>query len=233
MSSLEKTPAVRREIPAVYKAVRAVGTFRPKFNPSNGKIFSDELNVIGTAFWLSEFKVLITCAHVVQAILGLPLELAGLLVVGNAGKYRRAIIDQIDLRHDIAVLRLVDEENKFLSGMELQKESDDGLVIIDKYPNVSTEVSYSGFPLGEQLLNQIHASTYSEGVIGIQRRENEIRKEIQVSGAVVGGFSGSPVVMKGTDEVIGMLSNGPEKSANIFMAISWEHIKAAADLANS
>lgn len=219
--------------PIMYKSVRAVGTFKPKFNPKDGKIFSDELNVIGTAFWLKDYKVLVTCAHVVQGLINAPLELTGLLVVGNTGNYKRAIVDSIDLRHDLATLRLVNNENKFLTGQDLDNEVIDGLEIIDEYPNVSTEVSYAGFPLGNQLLNQLHAPTYSEGVIGIQKRENEIKKEIQVSGAVVGGFSGSPVVLKNSNKIIGIVSNGPQLSSNIFMATSWEHIKAIAELSNS
>ena len=79
--------------PKVNNAVRAVGTLRPKFAPKGGKVFSDELNVIGTAFWLKNEKALLTCAHVVQNLIGGPLEVAGLLVVGNAGNYRRAVID--------------------------------------------------------------------------------------------------------------------------------------------
>lgn len=223
--------------PQVYKAVRAVGTFRPKFNPVNGKIFSDELNVIGTAFWLKNYKVLITCAHVVQNLLGAPLEVTGLLVVGNSGNYRRAVIDNIDLKHDLAVLRLIGNDNMPLDGEELINEASDGLEIVTEYPEVSTVVSYAGFPLGNQLLDQLHSPTYAEGVVGVQKKDNGLRKEIQISGPVAGGFSGSPVVDKNNNEkVIGIISNGPQigqSGSMIFMSISWEHIKAIADLANS
>jgi V8-like Glu-specific endopeptidase len=220
--------------PDVYKSVRAVGTFKPKFNPRDGKVFSDELNVVGTAFWLKEYKVLVTCAHVVQNLLGAPLEIAGLLVVGEAGNYRRAVVDNIDLKHDLAVLRLINNDNTPLSGEELEKESEKGLVLANSYNAVGTSVAYAGFPLGNQLLNELHSPTYAEGVIGVARRENDLRKEIQISGPVAGGFSGSPVVLKDdTAQLVGIVSNGPKASGSIFMAISWEHVKAIAELANS
>lgn len=221
--------------PKVYKAVRAVGIFRPKFNPVNGKIFSDELNVIGTSFWLKDYKVLVTCAHVVQNLLGAPLEVAGLLVVGNSGNYIRAVIDNIDLRHDLAILRLIGANNMPLSGAELEKELSDGLEIIDTYQEVGSAVAYAGFPLGNQLLDQLHSPTYTEGVIGVQKKNNGLRKEIQISGSVTGGFSGSPVVLKNNNKVIGIVSSGPQNggSGSIFMSISWEHIKAIASLSNS
>ena len=81
--------------PQVYKAVRAVGVVRPTYQPQN-KIFGNNLQVIGTAFWLKNYKVLVTCAHVVQGLLAGPLEQTGLLVVGNLGKYARAAITSFD-----------------------------------------------------------------------------------------------------------------------------------------
>ncbi len=218
---------------AVYGAVRAVGTLRPKFSPQQGRIFSDELNVIGTAFWLKEEKVLVTCAHVVQGLIGGPLELSGLLVVGNAGNYQRATVDCIDLAHDIAVLKLVDNNGQPIAGQDLDTQAETGIEITDSYMPISTQVAYVGFPLGNQLLNELHSPTYSEGVVGVEKKQNPNRKEIQISGPVVGGFSGSPVIELGSGKLIGVVSNGPSLSGNIFMAISWEHVGAIAKLAKS
>lgn len=227
----------KTQIPDVYKSVRAVGTFRPKFNPTGGgKVFADELNVFGTAFWLKDYKILVTCAHVVQNLLG-PLEVTGLLVVGNSGNYRRAVIGSIDLQHDLAVLTIVDNNGVPITGEELDKESAQGLEIVKAYPIVSTAVGYAGFPLGNQLLNQLHSPTYSEGVVGIEKCGNDSRREIQISGPVVGGFSGSPVVLKDEPfKMVGVVSNGPMpagQGGNIFKAISFEHVEAIAKLAKS
>jgi Trypsin-like peptidase domain len=217
--------------PQVYKAVRAVGVVRPTYLPQN-KSFGNNLQVIGTAFWLKDYKVLVTCAHVVQELLAGPLEATGLLVVGNLGKYARASIASFDLAHDLAILRIVEEPEKFVD-----TEAASGLAIVNSYPQVGRAVGYAGFPMGSQLLNSIHSPTYSEGVIAVQLREGPLRKEIQVTGAVAGGYSGAPVVLKDDSaKLVGVLSNGPSapgSQGNIFMAISWEHVKAIAELAKS
>lgn len=217
--------------PPVYKAVRAVGTVRPTYLPQN-KSFGNNLQVIGTAFWLKDYKVLVTCAHVVQSLFTGPLEQTGLLVVGNLGKYARAVVASLDLGHDLAILQIVEENDQFINA-----ESSSGLKIIDSYPQVGEAVAYAGFPMGSQLLNSIHSPTYAEGVVAVQLREGPARKEIKVTGAVAGGYSGAPVVLKGeTPKLIGVLSSGPSApgtQGNIFMAISWEHVKAIAELAKS
>jgi hypothetical protein len=204
-----------------------------------GQGFSNELNVIGTAFWLKEFKVLMTCAHVVGHLLGPAIEQTGLLVVGNAGNYRRAIIRCLDLQHDLAVLSLMDQAGALLAGPELEQEAETGLRLVSDYEAVATPVAYVGFPLGLQLMNEVHSPTYSEGVIGVARKGNALeRKDVQISGAVIGGFSGSPVVTRGSENrVIGVVSNGPTggpgQGGDFFMAVSWEHVAALAKLATS
>jgi len=220
--------------PAVYKAVRAVGILRPKFQPTQpGRAFAESLDVIGTAFWVKGYNVLVTCSHVVQNLVGAPIEITGLLVVGNRGNYIRVGVDLLDFAHDLAILRLPADVPKEI----VDKEANDGLDIADNYPNVGENVGYAGFPLGLQLLNSTHAPTYAEGVIGAQLRHQGNRKEIQITGAVVGGFSGAPIITKNApDKVVGVLSSSPSKdagNANIFMAVSWEHVKALLELAKS
>jgi hypothetical protein len=156
-------------------AVRSVGTFKPKFSPREGKLFSDELSVLGTAFWVKDERVLITCAHVIEEITRQPLELAGLLVVGSRGQYQRAIIGSVDYLHDLATLILVDPN----SGQPLEQtdptkfnaEVATGLTTATSYPTTGTSVAWAGYPLGIQLLNQLHDPTYSSGVVGISKRE--------------------------------------------------------------
>jgi len=218
--------------PQVYKAVRAVGVVKPTYQPQ-GKNFGNTLQVVGTAFWLKDYKVLVTCAHVVQNLLSTgPLEQTGLLVVGNLGKYARAVVAALDLAHDLAVLQLVEEAPQFV-----ESESSSGLEIVTSYPQVGQAVGYAGFPMGSQLLNSIHSPTYAEGVIGVQLREGPVRKEIQITGAVAGGYSGAPVVLKDNpSKLIGVLSSGPSApgtQGNIFMAVSWQHVDALAKLAKS
>jgi hypothetical protein len=203
-------------------SVASVGTFKPKFSPQAGKVFSDELNILGTAFWVSDKNVLVTCAHVVAEVLQSPVELAGLLVIGYKGSFYRSVVSIIDHQHDLAVLSVIDPIQKTNVGLEITKS----------YPKVSTKVSWAGYPLGNLLLNQIHEPTYNEGVIGIEKRDENNRKVILISGTVVGGYSGSPVVLTENGKVVGVVSNGPQ-NAGIFMAVSYEHLTAICNLATS
>ncbi len=117
----------------------------------------------------------------------------------------------------------------------VESEAGTGLVVSDHYPEVGTRVGYAGFPLGMQLLNASPDPTYAVGVVGTQTRQSGKRKNIQISGPVVGGYSGSPIVREDKpDEVIGIVSDSPSKEAGqagIFMASSWEHLGALARLA--
>jgi hypothetical protein len=220
--------------PLIYSAVRAVGVLKPQFQtqPIGGQAFIDKLDVRGTAFWLKNEKILITCAHVVRGIAETPLELAGLLVVGYRNSYIRASIGVVDYIRDLAVLHLVANQS------DIDIEAATGLTIANHYPEVGVRVGYAGFPLGTQLLVASPHPTYAVGVIGTQMRQQSVHlKNIQISGPVVGGYSGSPIVREDSPEqVIGVISNSPSPEAGqagIFMATSWEHIVALAGVANS
>lgn len=219
-------------------AVRAVGFIKPKFDPQQLGFLPPQLEVIGTAFLLKDKQVIITCDHVVRKFANLPVELAGILVIGQKANYRPVSIDLIDYAHDLAILRFKklaqETEQQFNSFMQSQFNT--GLELSEVYANVSDRVSYMGFPLGNQLLTNLHEPTYFEGVIGIKVRKTDIRKEVQISGSVINGFSGAPIISKENGRVIAMVSNSPSQEAGgagIFMGISWEHIKAIADLAKS
>ena len=196
-------------------------------------MFADTLDVRGTAFWLKEHKVLITCAHVVQDLVVTPIEIAGLLVVGNQGNYTRAVVGALDFDHDLAALYLAPETPAEFQ----QRELADGLDLAAASPVVGCPVAYAGFPFGTQLLSTSHAPTYAEGVVASEIRTQPRRKQIQISGATAGGFSGAPIVDRNNPtQVVAVLSNSPSREAGqaaIFMGISWEHIKALASLATS
>lgn len=204
-------------------SVASVGIFKPKFNPQAGKIFSDELQIIGTGFWVtgSDTKTLITCAHVVDGVAKESLD-SKLLVIGYKHQYYRATVGTLDYLHDLAVLKVTDPISREPSQLE----------IAVTYPPVSTKVSWAGYPLGNFLLNEVHDSTYNEGVVGIQKRSEPTRKVVQVSGTVVGGYSGSPIIDQQTSHLVGVVSNGPENTG-IFMATSFEHVAALLTLNNS
>ncbi len=227
------TPQIQKNLlvtanPPVYEAVWAVGVLKPKIEP-NGLNFSNQLDVKGTAFWLQNEKILITCAHVVTDLLGAQPEITGLLFVGKNGDYTRAFIPIIDHAHDLAVLQFADQT--------IREKQTGGLLIAEQHSSIGEKVAYAGFPFGMQLLAERHAPTYTEGIISSEIKNLGFRKELQISGPVAGGFSGSPIVsFSEPQKVLGVLANSPSKEAgdaNIFMAISWEHIKALASLAQS
>ena len=217
--------------PSVCLSARTVGFLKPTFDPGQKGFKQPEITVSGTGFWIKDKKVFITCAHVVQHILGAPIELAGMLVVGGNGvEYKKATITAIDFVHDIAVLNIEADENYIL------EQSAQGLEINEEEIEVGEEVAYAGFPLGNQLLNQKHSPTYAEGVIGQEIISIAGPKWIQISGPVVGGYSGGPIILKENEKVIGMVSNSPSKEAGdagIFKSVHWKHLKSITDLIES
>lgn len=219
----------KRSVPRVCTAARAIGLIKPKLRNQyeQGQAFADALEVRGTAFVLKKYPVLVTCAHVVQDIATAPIEIGGLLVVGREGTYTRARVRSLDFTHDLAILTPVGPD-------AMRNEFPEGLEIADEYPTVGENALYAGFPLGEQLMNQKHDPTFAHGSVA-QLRPDQPRKEIQITGPVAGGFSGSPVAAESApDKVIGILSDSPvHEGQNFFRAVSFEHIKALAEAAIS
>lgn len=217
--------------PEVCLSARTVGVLKPTFDPAQRGFKAPEITVLGTGFWIKGKAIFITCAHVVDHILGAPIELAGMLVVGGNGvEYKKAIISSIDFSHDIAILSIEADENY------IKQQYDQGLEINEEEIEVGEEVAYAGFPLGNQLLNQKHSPTYTEGVIGQEILSAIGPKWIQISGPVIGGYSGAPIVLKESGKVIGMLSNSPSKeagNASIFKSVHWKHLKSIVELTES
>lgn len=222
---------ITQKQPNVCLSARTVGVLKPSFDPAQGRFKAPEIIVYGTGFWIKDKKIFITCAHVVQHILGAPIELAGMLVVGGNGvEYKKARIATIDFAHDIAILNIEADEG------HINTESVAGLEINDEEIEVGEKVAYAGFPLGNQLLNQKHSPTYAEGVIGQEIISVNGPKWIQISGPVVGGYSGGPIVLKESGKVIGMVSNSPSKEAGdagIFKSVHGKHLKSTVDLIES
>ena len=224
-------PKTTKKQPPVCLAARTVGVLKPSFDPDLRGFKAPELTVYGTGFWIKNKAVFVTCAHVIQPILGMPIELAGMLVVGGNGiGYKKATISTIDFTHDIAVLDVEADADHIAS------ESSQGLEINEEEIEVSEDVAYAGFPLGNQLLNQKHSPSYAEGVIGQEILGTDGPKWVQISGPVVGGYSGAPVVLKENNKVVGMVANSPSKEAgdaSIFRAVHWKHLKSTSDLIES
>lgn len=211
----------------ILEAVRAVGIVKPKFNPSIQTFDPPSLDIVGTGFWITDAtrQVFVTCAHVIQAVDNSPIDHVGMLVIGgNKQPYVKATIGVVDHKHDLAILDVA------------LPNGPGALKIVEREIVVSDKAAYAGFPLGKQLLNPNHSPTYAEGVIGSEviNEPKGISKIVQISGSVVGGYSGSPVVLvNDPTQVIGVISNHPSETQNIFRAIHWLHLKELIALANS
>lgn len=213
------------------RAVRCVGCVKPEFDPQINNFKPPQLTVRGTGFWIKGKGVFVTCAHVVEHFLQHSLDEVGMLTVGGNGiPYRRATVNTIDYAHDLAVLNVIDSEES------IKAQSTYGLDVASINPVVATSVAYAGYPFGNQLLDKDHSPTYAEGVVGKSVVDVVGPKTIQISGPSVGGYSGSPVVIKDSSHVvIGVLSNGPSdrgNTGNVFNAIHWTHVRDLVALMN-
>ncbi len=230
MTQLTKSDANPLSNP-VYNAVRCVGAIKPVFDSTVNGFQPPELSIRGTGFWVRNYGCFITCAHVIDQYLGKSIDQSGMLVVGGNGhSFQRAKIFVVDYQHDLALLRV-----NWANGEEREKEIQDGLDFIDQDPVVGEEVAYAGFPFGNDLLNAKHSPTYSEGIVGKEILHTKERTEVQFTGPVVGGYSGSPVVLRiDRRRIIGVLSNGPSQNGNtgnIFKGIHCKHIIALCKMA--
>jgi V8-like Glu-specific endopeptidase len=228
----ETESAIVDSRPLVCRAVRCVGTIKPQFDAKSKAFRAPTLSVSGTGFWLKDSRSFVTCAHVVEGMLIGTIDQTGMLVVGGNGcDYQKATIAILDYAHDLAILSLE------VSKDYIEQQCKSGLSLVDKQLNVGEKVAYAGFPFGNELLNSKHSPTYSEGIVGTEVLDDTTPKTIQISGAVAGGYSGSPITLKDDPEkVIAVLANSPSAQAgqaSIFRGISWKHVKELCELARS
>ena len=217
----------------VYGAVRCVGALKPVFDASQNGFLPPELTVVGTGFWIKDFGCFVTCAHVINQYLGKSVDESGMLVVGGNGQtYQRATIDVVDYQHDLALLNI-----RFTKDEDFEKEIRTGLSLATEDPAIGQSIAYAGFPFGNELLDANQSPTYSEGVVGKEILHTLIRTEIQFTGPVVGGYSGSPVVLRSApNKLVGVLSNGPMdhgNTGNIFRGIHWKHVCSLCQLSRN
>lgn len=218
-------------------AVRTIGIIKPDFNPTSKQFDSPHLEIFGTGFWLNNGQF-ITCAHVVQNIINQHISVVGMLVVGgNTKPYRKAVINMLDFEHDLAVLTIESNNQEDLALIK-NEMAENGLEIFDGSLNVGDEIAYAGFPGGMSLLNEKHSPTYAEGVIGNEVIDQKNgAKTIQISGFVIGGYSGAPIVIRDDyKKVVGIVSHSPSAEigqAGIFKGVHWKHLKALSDLSLS
>lgn len=210
-----------------------MGVVKPVSDAYANEFLPPQLSVAGTGFWIKDKGCFITCCHVVDRFLGKSIDESGMLVVGGNGHgFQRARVRIVDYQHDLALLHInIDKREDFI------RELNTGLTISREDPRMGQGISYAGFPFGEELLDANQTPTYSEGVVGKEILHSLERTEIQFTGPIVGGYSGSPVVLReAPDQLVGVLSNGPMdhgNTGNIFRGIHWKHVASLCALATS
>jgi len=227
-----------KDQPEFVNAVRWIGSAIPQHapNPETGEMFTTRISVSGTGFYLKNKPFLITCYHVVSDFVEQEDKIAeGLLqgeeenkskvlLVGSPFGCSPASVVAVDIKHDIAILEThVPEELR-------KEESKIGFQIGKYFPKIGERVAYCGYPLGDALCGETHHPTYAEGAIGsVPRLSKEINR-IQISGPIVGGYSGSPIFSRyHQNTFLGMVyQTAPDVragQAGIFYGVGYEHIE--------
>lgn len=204
-------------MPNFLSSIKAIWLIKPAFNSTSGNFETQKLEILWTGFWVKNSHdnfVFITCAHVVQQLLSWPVEVTWLLVVGgNSEPYTPAKIHAINFSHDIAILQLTTRPNP--DNIFIQ--------ISDREVVVSDTVSFAGYPLGLQLISDQHEPNYSEWIIWSPPRQDSNRKKVQISWNAIWWYSGSPIVLKDTNKLVGILTDWPQNTP-VFWWTHFEHI---------
>ncbi len=185
-------------------AVVAVGTYNPLGRPTQ--------QFLGTGFALSGRRLVATNWHVIQPILAgnREKELRVFSLSDRDSRGRAAILRRQDAEHDIA---LVEYDGPMIPGLSLGTSS--GL-------REGEDIAFTGYPLGPVL--GLHPATHTGIISSIGPRaipadapsqltatmkhalENPF-DVLQLDAVAFPGNSGSPVYLRSTGEVVGIISN--------------------------
>lgn len=154
----------------------------------------------GSAFLVDGKGYLVTNAHVLK-------NANGIIVLNNKGAEFKAIIVKIDESKDIAILKIVDKDFKFLGTLPygIRKSSTD----------IAEPIFTLGYPRNEIV--------YGEGYLSAKTGFNGDTLSCQIAVAANPGNSGGPVFNK-NGEVIGILSTKETKADGVVFAIQSKYI---------
>lgn len=176
--------------------------------------------IIGTGFFVTKDGYFLTCNHILSD--RDKNDLSVLLFETTNQKWAAYFLEVVDKdsEHDIALLRL-----------KICKTSDEAVGYIKKIGNSNkikpgNAISFCGFPAGETLsaLPTIHAGIISsiKSSKGGKGDENFDRL-FQLDASSTGGFSGSPLFLNETKEVIGIVKGYFQTEKAISFAIPIEY----------
>jgi len=228
--------------PEYVEGVRWIGIGSPVYDPFSEveDMFSMHVEVAGTGFYIKNKPYVVTCYHVISDTLG-QIEIQNIknqkkdelidpkkeqlkiLMVGCIQEVHRAAVVAVDVKHDLALLELqaTDEVKK----MEASK----GFELAKSYPKIGERVGYCGYPRGNVVNTDSKHPTYAEGAVGSFPQKTKDINKIQISGSVIGGFSGSPIFSRYRQKIVyGMVYCGicvdAKDDSEIFYGVSYEHI---------
>jgi serine protease Do len=158
-----------------------------------------ELTTSGSAFLIDGKGYLVTNAHVLKG--------SGAIVVNNKGKEFNARIINIDIKSDIAILKIQDEDYKPVSTLPYS--------IKQSNVDLGEELFTLGYPR-EQIV-------YNMGYLSSESGHNGDTASCQISLSANPGNSGGPVFNK-NGEIIGILSTRETSAEGVVFAIKSKGI---------
>ena len=193
---------------------------------------------MGTGFYLKNKPFVVTCYHVISDCLD-PVNIKSQhtktfiekqgerfirnLLVGNGEDREKASIVAMDPKHDLALLELHIPEN------QRKEESESGFELAKEYPEIGTRVGYCGYPIPDRLCRESIQPTYAEGAVGSYVQRTKTINKIQISGPIIGGFSGSPIFSRYKQKTVfgvayDSVADDSIGRSEIFFGIGFEHV---------
>jgi len=232
----------KTDYPEYIEGVRWIGIGSPLYNPFSDveDMFEMHVYVAGTGFYIKNKPYVVTCYHVISDTLD-QIEIQNtsehkkdelvdskkgqlkILMVGCIQDTHRAAVVAVDVKHDLALLELQTSEE--VKKMEASK----GFELAKSYPKIGERVGYCGYPRGNVVNKDSKHPTYAEGAVGSFTQKTKDINKIQISGSVIGGFSGSPIFSRYKQKIVyGMaycgISDDGKDDSEIFYGVGYEHI---------
>jgi S1-C subfamily serine protease len=235
----KKLPKVGNR-PEYVDGVRWIGMEFADFNHEGdlNEMFSIRTHIMGTGFYLKNKPFVVTCFHVIEDCID-PVNIQSPhsehsirsgrdryiknLIVGDENGHEKAVIVAIDPKHDLALLELkISEEHR-------KEESRCGFELAKEYPKIGERVGYCGYPISDKLCVESIQPTYAEGAAGSFVQKTKTMNKIQISGPIIGGFSGSPIFSRYKQKIVyGIAYTSAADDASgrseIFFGAGYEHI---------
>jgi len=235
----KKSPKISKR-PEYVDGVRWIGVDIPEFNHEGevNEMFSIQTHIMGTGFYLKNKPFVVTCYHVIAKCMD-PVNMQSPhsvhsikdegqrfiqnLLVGSENGKEKAVIVAIDPKHDLALLEVKISEN------HRKEESACGFELAKDYPKIGERVGYCGYPIADLICRESIQPTYAEGAAGSYVQRTKSINKIQISGPIIGGFSGSPIFSRYKQRIVygvayDSAADNETGRSEIFFGVGYEHI---------